>query len=309
LHYKGGTALQEDLVVAMGAVESSFEQIEAEVMNTLTGAVVEALTVPDYLQSATLLALQGSDNGGGGGGGRGGADMDDPMRVLLELKVVEHALFALLAQSRGAAADPDLRWVFLRSPNEFKAPKVEEARGGGVRVVVVATHEARWVAIDCGTPADAERALASTGWADWDMRRGRRGGGDGGGPGGPGSDHDSSDSSDESGDSDEGEDARQRQRRQREAAAAAAGKGASSYSSAAHSGGGSGVVDRSGRLVAVHRGCRDLAERAWGLLLPHVEEAEADFSAAEAVRALHTQKLVSPFACLLQLSADGELSR
>jgi hypothetical protein len=143
----------------------------------LTGAVADALTVPEYLQSTTVLALESSNL-------NRSTTLDEPMSAVIELKVVEHVLYSLLAKAPEAAFETnpsrggELRWLMLRAPHEFSQPVVERTRRSGLRVVIVQTSEARWLAIE-GT-SSSEAALANNMWADFDLREKSRGGGGGG---------------------------------------------------------------------------------------------------------------------------------
>lgn len=135
---------------SMGLVESTLKELETSVTelqtsfrNTVTGAVVDALTIPDALQSAAVMALESS--------AANRATGDEPVVVLKELKVVEHAFYALLPRAAPAAYDPssrrhgELRWLLLSTPAgtpvDHTTPRTTESRKFGARIVVVRTAE------------------------------------------------------------------------------------------------------------------------------------------------------------------------
>ncbi len=132
----------------MGALESSLRELETNVMSSIGGAVADALTVPDALQSAAVLALESGPFGRS-------ATVDEPLAALTELRVLEHALYALLprAAEKTYSTNPqsrgELRWLMLRAPHEFSAPEVDGTRRLGARFAIVRTAEARWLSLDC----------------------------------------------------------------------------------------------------------------------------------------------------------------
>lgn len=234
-----------------------------KVVNALTGAVADALTVPDYVQSAALLSIEGGQSDRG---------TDDALQALLDLRVVDSAFYCVLAASPSHVFHPDpakggeLRWLNLSLPNVFSAPQVTTTRKGH-RVMLVTTLEARWLVLDCGGLAGSERCLARSHWAKdgFDLRnapqrdthsrtsssssssRRRRSGQ---------AETEDEDSEDENGsNSDEDEDDWRPVNEQ-------ADRGLASSSTTAAA----AAAARQGRLMGVHSGVRDMAEECWEAL-------------------------------------------
>ena len=245
-------------------------------VNAFTGAVADALTVPDYVQSAALLSIEGGQSDKG---------TDDALQALLDLRVVDSAFYCVLAASPSHTFHPDpakggeLRWLNLSLPKAFSPPQMTTTRKG-YRVMLATTLEARWLVLDCGGVTGSERCLARSHWAKdgFDMRNAPQRGTHVNGStsrrrrSGQAGETEAEDSYDENGLN--SDDDRQ---------PANEDSGGCSTSNSTNS----TAAERNGRLTGVHSGVRDIAEECWEAIEDEFV-APAEQALATAERALET---------------------
>lgn len=149
----------------------SYENFEASMMQAVTGTISNALPpIPDYLQSTTLLNIESGHN-------NRSTHLDMPMAAINELHVIEHALYLLLTKASEKKFDPnpksqsELRWLMLRSPNEFSSPIVIYTKKYKTRIVVFRTDSEVWISIDGGNSTSSEHILRDCQWDQFDIRK------------------------------------------------------------------------------------------------------------------------------------------
>jgi hypothetical protein len=148
----------------------SFEQFEASVLSAVTGRIADAIPLPDYLQSAALMTIEASTS-------NRSTHLDIPMRAINELHVIEHALYLLLTKCPENKFNPnptlegELRWLMLRSPNEFTSPVVEYSKKYKARIVIFRTEDACWISVDGGSSQASEHVLRDCEWDCFDIRK------------------------------------------------------------------------------------------------------------------------------------------